>query len=68
MDDGDRRATIPMAQAVMQSVAVSAAKGQHRAQRHIAELLASVESSRKILQDQWLETAIKYKVDWERIA
>ena len=66
VNEGDRRATIPMAQAVMRSVAVNAAKGQHRAQRLFAELLASVESSRKILHDQWLETAISYKVEWEK--
>ncbi len=64
--DGDRNVTIPMAQAVIRSMAVNAAKGQHRAQRLFAELLASVESSRKILHDQWLETAIEYKVEWEK--
>ena len=64
--DGDRTVTIPMAQAVIRSLAVNAAKGQHRAQRLFAELLASVESSRKILHDEWLETAIDYKVEWEK--
>jgi hypothetical protein len=64
--DGDRPVTIPMAKAVMRSLAVNAAKGQHRAQRLFSELLASVESSRKILNDQWLETAIGYKVEWEK--
>ncbi|KUJ76910.1 hypothetical protein AVO45_10485 [Ruegeria marisrubri] len=28
--------------------------------------MASVESSRKILHDQWLDTAITYKVEWEK--
>lgn len=64
--DGDRNVTIPMAQAVVRSMAVNAAKGQHRAQRLFAELLVSVESSRKILHDRWLETAIEYKVEWEK--
>lgn len=64
--DGDRNVTIPMAQAVVRSMAVNAAKGQHRAQRLFAELLASVESSRKILHDEWMQTAIGYKVEWER--
>ncbi|MCE8533288.1 hypothetical protein KBY24_07810 [Ruegeria pomeroyi] len=66
INEGHRRVTIPMAQAVMRSIAVNAAKGQHRAQRLFAELLASVESSRKILHDQWLDTAITYKVEWEK--
>ena len=64
--EGHRSVTIPMAQAVMRSLAVNAAKGQHRAQRLFSELLASVESSRKILHDQWLDTAIRYKVEWEK--
>ncbi len=58
--------TIPMAQAVIRSLAVNAAKGGQRAQRLFAELVASVETANKRLHDQWLETAISYKVDWER--
>lgn len=64
--DGDRNMTIPMAQAVMRSIAVNAAKGHVRAQRLFAELLAQTESARKILHDRLLETAIEYKVNWER--
>src|ERR1044071_9515333 len=58
--------TIPMAEAVIRSLAVNAAKGNQRAQRLFAELVASVETANKHLYDQWLETAISYKVDWER--
>ena len=64
--DGDRNVTMPMVQAVIRSMAVNAAKGQHRAQRLFAELLASVESSRKLLHDEYLGTAMEYKVEWER--
>lgn len=64
--DGDRHVTIPMVQAVMRSLAVNAAKGQHRAQRLFAELLASVESARSLLHQQWIEGAITYKVEWEK--
>jgi len=63
--DGDRNVTIPMAQAVIRSMAVSAAKGQHRAQRLFAELLAATETSRKQLHDQYFETALTYKLSWE---
>ncbi len=30
------------------------------------DLVASVESSRKILHDPWLDTAITYKAEWEK--
>ncbi len=63
--DGDRSITVPMAQAIIRSLAVNAAKGQHRAQRLFAELLASVENANKALHDAWLETATTYKADWE---
>jgi hypothetical protein len=58
--------SIPMAQAVIRSLAVNAAKGNQRAQRLFAELLVSAETSNKRLHDEWLETAINYKVEWER--
>lgn len=64
--DGDRNVTIPMAQAVMRSIAVNAAKGHARAQRLFSELLASTETSNKLLHDEWLDTAITYKVEWEK--
>ena len=51
---------------MVRSLAVNAAKGQHRAQRLFSELLAATETSNKRLHDEWVETAISYKVDWER--
>ncbi len=64
--DGLRNVTIPMAQAVIRSMAVNAAKGQHRAQRLFAELLASVENSRKLLHDEYFDKALTYKLEWEK--
>jgi hypothetical protein len=58
--------TIPIAQAVIRSLAVNAVKGDQRAQRLFAELLASVEGANKRLHDDWLETAIEYKTSWDR--
>lgn len=58
--------TIPMAQAIVRSLAVNAAKGQQRAQRLFTELLGATERDRKRLHDDWLQTAINYKVEWER--
>lgn len=64
--DGDRNMTVPMAQAIVRALAVNAAKGQHRAQRLFAEMLASTERQNKALADAWLETAIEYKTSWDR--
>ncbi len=64
--DGERNITMPMAQAVIRSLSVSAAKGNHRAQRLFAEMLVSTERQDKALHNEWLETAITYKVEWER--
>lgn len=64
--DGNRSVTIPMVQAVIRSMAVNAAKGQHRSQRLFAELLASTESSRKILHDAYFDAALTYKLEWDK--
>lgn len=64
--DGDRNVTVPMAQAIMRSLAVNAAKGQHRAQRLFAELLSTTERQNKALHDAWLDTAMTYKIEWDR--
>ncbi|MBA3326617.1 MAG: hypothetical protein H0T41_15570 [Rhodobacteraceae bacterium] len=64
--DGERNVTVPMAQAIIRSLAVNAVKGQHRAQRLFSELLTMTERQNKALHDEWMETAITYKVEWER--
>lgn len=64
--DGDRNVTVPMAQAVIRAMSVKAAKGDHRSQRLFAELLASTERANRTLHDQWLNTAMDYKIEWER--
>ena len=64
--DGDRQVSVPMAQAIVRAMAVNAAKGQHRAQRLFAELLAATETANKALADEWLDTAMTYKIEWER--
>ncbi len=64
--DGVRNVTIPMAQAVMRSLAVNAAKGQHRAQRLFAEMLSTTERQHKALADEWLSTAMDYKIEWDQ--
>ena len=64
--DGDKTVTIPLAQAVMRSISVNAAKGNARAQRLFAQLLADTESSRKLLHDEFFEKALTYKIEWDR--
>lgn len=64
--DGERNVTIPIAQAVIRSLAVNAVKGRARSQELFTELLAATERGNKRLHDEWLETAITYKVEWER--
>ena len=66
VNDGDRRVTLPMAQAIVRTLALNAAKGNQRALNLFTELLSSTERDNKQLHDEWLETAITYKIDWER--
>ncbi|MEA2864104.1 MAG: hypothetical protein QOC84_2060, partial [Bradyrhizobium sp.] len=65
INDVNGQIDIPMAQAVVRSLAVNAAKGNQRAQRLFTELLKSVERDNKKLHDEWLQTAINYKVEWD---
>lgn len=64
--DGTRNVTVPIARAVLRSLAVNAVKGQHRSQRLFSELLASVETSRMALHNEWMDTATSYKQRWEK--
>ncbi len=63
--DGTRNITVPIARAVLRSLAVNAVKGQHRSQRLFAELLSGVETSNKALHDAWFSTALDYKIEWD---
>ena len=64
--DGKRLVKMPMASAVMRSIAVNAAKGDLPSQRLFEKMVSSVEGQDKEFHDQWLETAIGYKLHWER--
>jgi Family of unknown function (DUF5681) len=65
VNDGPSQVTIPMAQAVMRSLAVTAAKGNTRAQKLFSELLGNTELSNKLAEDDYLKTMIEYKAEWE---
>jgi len=66
VNDGASQISVPMAQAVIRSLAVNAAKGNQRAQRLFTELLFTTEREKKRLHDTWLDTAITYKVEWDK--
>ena len=63
--DGNRNGAIPMAQAIVRSMAVKAAKGDHRSQRLFAELLGSTESADILRHDEYLDTIVSYKAEWD---
>jgi hypothetical protein len=63
--EGKRQVTIQMAKAVVRALAVNAARGQLRSQQLFATLLSDTERANKALSDEWFETAIEYKRDWE---
>jgi Family of unknown function (DUF5681) len=66
VNDGPRQVSVPMAQAIVRSLALNAVKGQHRAQRLFSELLSTTERENKALHDEWLSTAMEYKAGWEK--
>jgi Family of unknown function (DUF5681) len=66
VNDGPRQVSVPMAQAIVRSVAVNAVKGQHRSQRLFSELLSATERDHKVLHDEMVSTALEYKWTWER--
>ena len=65
MRDGERNVTASMAEAVMRSVAVNAVKGHQRSQKLFMQLLEATERANKELHDEWLETILTYKAEWE---
>jgi len=66
INDGNRQVSVPMAKAVIRALAVNAVKGSHRAQRIFTQLLTVTERENKRLHDEWLDTAMTYKVEWDR--
>jgi hypothetical protein len=66
VNEGKRQISIPMAQAIIRSVAVNAARGQHRSQQLFAELLSGTERANAQTSNDWLKTAIDYKCYWEQ--
>jgi len=55
-----------MAQATIRALAVNAAQGQHRAQRLFAEMLSATELQNIQLADEWLNTTLDCKIEWDQ--
>ena len=66
INDGGKKARIPMAKAVVRSLAVTAAKGNPRAQRIFTQLLSTVERDERNERLAHLEAALDYKLACER--
>ncbi|MEO8882489.1 MAG: DUF5681 domain-containing protein [Devosia sp.] len=66
INEGDKQISVPMAQAIMRSLAVNAVKGQHRSQRLFSELLSATETQNRQFHDEWMDVAMTYKIEWER--
>ena len=66
ISDGDKLVEIPVIQAVVRQIALTAAKGNQRSQRMLTENLQWVERERKAEHNELLQTMIQYKVDGEK--
>jgi hypothetical protein len=63
--DGGRDVSVPMAQAVVRSIAVNAVRGDQRSQKMFTDLLNTIEAKNKKLHDEYSQTMIDYKRSWE---
>ena len=63
--EGDRTVTMPMAQAVIRTLAIEAAKGKPRPQRLFTEMLSTIEQEKMEEHDGFFKTAMDYKLTWE---
>jgi hypothetical protein len=66
VNEGEKKVSIPMAQAIVRALAVNAAKGQHRSLQLFTEMLTLTERENKASYDEYLKTMIEYKIDWEQ--
>ncbi|HTV71277.1 MAG TPA: DUF5681 domain-containing protein [Rhizobiaceae bacterium] len=66
MTDAQGVVTMPMAQAVLRSIAVNAVKGNHRSQRLFTQLVGTTERENRRLHDEWFDAAVTYKIEWDK--
>ncbi|MGV8996863.1 MAG: DUF5681 domain-containing protein [Parvibaculaceae bacterium] len=61
--DGDDIVEVPVVQAIMRGLAMTAAKGNMKAQKTFTDLVSAVETDRKALNDEYLKTMIESKIN-----
>jgi hypothetical protein len=66
VNDGDRRVSMSMAQAIIRALAVSAAKGNIRSQTLFSEMLNITEGKKLRERQALFEAAVEYKNGWEQ--
>lgn len=64
--DNGKPVAISVAEAIIRSIALAAAKGHQRSQRLFTQMLTEIERENKELHEKWFATAIDYKIAWER--
>jgi Family of unknown function (DUF5681) len=64
MNDGKKRVTMPVIEAMVRSLAVNAIRGQLRSQQLFTKLLAETEQRRRLQKTLSLERAVDYKFYW----
>lgn len=64
--DGDRNVTVPMATAIVRSLAVSAAKGNNRAAQLFTQMVKVIEDEARDLQMSYLGQTFDYKLAWTK--
>lgn len=65
INEGNKQITLPIIQAAMRALAVNAAKGQHRAQALLTQLVTGIETSKKTSHEEWMFAVMEYKSNWE---
>ena len=63
--ENDRVVELPMIQAVLRSLGVSAVKGHHRAQLALAHMVRTVQEQQHASRMELFKTASEYKEQWE---
>lgn len=67
VNEGGKQARMPLLQAMMRSMGISALKGQVRTQRTILDLVREKERNDQRLHEEYLRTMMEYKYHWETI-
>lgn len=65
--EGDKRTTIPVIQAAIRSIAVSAAKGQPRAQKLFVEIVTKTEAARRQEYERTAQEFATYQLEWQEV-